>query len=374
MNSGSNALLESPTGTGKTLCLLCSALAWQSHSKRQFSSKVTLAVNNGPLVPQAPKIPASLSTSTIIYASRTHSQLAQVVSELRTTTYRPNMTVLGSREQLCVHDRIKKKRGGALNFACNKENSTRSCPYKNNVDKYVGPSSTNGATTTMLDIEDLVALGTTDRVCPYFYTREFSQKADLLLMPYNYLLDSSIRATINLNWSNSIIIFDEAHNLERIAADAASFKLTSTDIANCISELQQVLRLLQVERPQSRSSEGPGAADGIKKLSSDTGSPTMASAARILRGMFELEKKLDEIPLSKGIGNTPSLELSAENVIRMVESCGLSFALVNIFQSCLLKLLNIFILETDHLRRPKEMLEYVADRRQRQQSWCRGHG
>src|SRR3954464_12143271 len=38
LQSRSNALLESPTGTGKTLCLLCATLAWRSSGRQRVSN------------------------------------------------------------------------------------------------------------------------------------------------------------------------------------------------------------------------------------------------------------------------------------------------------------------------------------------------
>ena len=272
-----NALLESPTGTGKTLSLLCSTLAWQAHA-RLMNQRVThkLEYSAGPTNPGvagnlvavekvSQKKKAMSAPCTIVYASRTHSQLAQVVEELKSTNYRPRMTVLGSRDQLCIHEKISKLRSGALNHACNTLNTQRGCSFKNNLEKY--SPVTEGTASAVMDIEEVKRMvGQTDRVCPYFYTRELSSSADLVLVPYNYLLDNSIRATLKLDWQNSVIIFDEAHNLERVASDAASFTLTSTDLAGCISELQSVLRSLKAAKDNAGDAHNESEETGNDKI------------------------------------------------------------------------------------------------------------
>lgn len=66
----------------------------------------------------------------------------------------------------------------------------------------------------VLDIEELAELGTKHGFCPYMYSRERAGDADIIFLPYNYLIDSHIRQSLNMELEGASVIFDEAHNLE----------------------------------------------------------------------------------------------------------------------------------------------------------------
>lgn len=94
LSSSQHALLESPTGTGKTLALLTSSVAYLSHLKSLIppqpieSPKLNKNKNKG-----KPPLPR------ILYTSRTHSQLEQVVRELKKLPYTNiKVAVMGSRD------------------------------------------------------------------------------------------------------------------------------------------------------------------------------------------------------------------------------------------------------------------------------------
>ena len=64
-----------------------------------------------------------------------------------------------------------------------------------------------------MDIEDLHKEAQRKQLCPYFNQKDRLAGADLIFMPYNYLIDSGIRENFNISFANTIIIFDEAHNI-----------------------------------------------------------------------------------------------------------------------------------------------------------------
>ena len=53
--------------------------------------------------------------------------------------------------------------------------------------------------------------------------KDRTQGADIIFMPYNYLINEEVRSNLDITFENSIIIFDEAHNIPQVCEDEASF-------------------------------------------------------------------------------------------------------------------------------------------------------
>ncbi len=269
LESKSNALLESPTGTGKTLCLLCATLGWLKSKESDRKAADQIRAESQPKGEEGASDGNSMhrnqldwmlqgrsqSHRTIVYTSRTHSQLAKVVQELRNTSYRPRTCILGSRQQMCVHPTVSKLQGSAQNQACRCLVAKQECKAHNAVQKWVGENR-EAAATQLLDIEDLVKLGQSSKgPCPFYVSRELQADAELVILPYNYLVDPKIRKSMKaFDWSSCVLIFDEAHNLEQVCTDAASFDLPSLKLSHCIGEVQSAIEYVAVAMPRAVTS------------------------------------------------------------------------------------------------------------------------
>lgn len=259
-------------GTGKTLSLLCAALAWRETfiARLQLNSNVvkkegcqfvketqeTLDLTAGYGISETSK-----AVPKIIYASRTHSQLSQAINELKNTIYKPKICVLGSRDQLCInHDVMKLEGSAAKVYACKAKISSRSCRFFNNLE--ANKSNTNFKK-EILDIEDLGKLGSEHGVCPYFMSKEMKTNADLIFMPYNYVLDFKSRQAHSIDLSNTIVLLDEAHNVEKICEDSASFELRAFDLACAQQDLNKCIDILRngdaldIEGEDEKTMAGP---------------------------------------------------------------------------------------------------------------------
>lgn len=224
-----NALLESPTGTGKSLALLAAALAFQESTKQTTTfQEETFNPNNSFDDPNC----TDVRPPKIFYTSRTHQQLKQIITEFKRLPYHPKMSVLSSRSNLCIYKPVSMHAN--VDYHCRAER--RNCQYAKK-GKIVPPE----LEAEKFDIEDLKKYCDENELCPFMIAREMAKTADIVFAPYNYIIDQQIRDQMGIAIRQSIIIFDEAHNIEDICRETAKFTLKLSEIEIMKKEIQTAI-------------------------------------------------------------------------------------------------------------------------------------
>ncbi|OHT08396.1 hypothetical protein TRFO_23166 [Tritrichomonas foetus] len=293
-NQGKYALLESPTGTGKTLSLLCSLLSW----KRKYDE---------------------IDKKTqIIYSSRTHSQLSNVITELKKTIFRPSVSQIAARSHLCLIPSIKASDSSSQSRKCRDLRKEKKCEF---VDDNCIERACNELLEPLLDIEDFVSCCKSANACPYFVSQKLAEKSDLILTPYTYIVDPAVRNNLSpALFRDNVLVIDEAHNFPDQCCDDFSISL-GIEAINKVSQTMQKM-------------EGPEISDFIRgSVTLDLAS--LHSASQKLNYLYEKMKELisnqngPNIKQSSNFtGNSYILEKSSF-WFNLLENCGINIQNIN---------------------------------------------
>ena len=345
-------LFESPTGTGKTLSIICGAFKWledhkenyieeeeelqkDKNEKEEFPKQeksdlpawVTKQFKNQKIISKVQKQKehfqklenyeseldllrltkkrkyAELSIQStnksdnfnkpeqppdrlkIIFASRTHSQLSQFVSELKKSPYGGKIAVvtLASRNSLCINESVRKLgSSAAINEAClelknagtsndleddndsSQQIEIETIPIKEPSKKKIRKSKASSSnkqqgcpyhkltkelnlrneimSKRITDLEDLISQGKhIYKACPYYTARRSISNAELILVPYNILLNENLREKSGLVLKNNILIIDEAHNLTEAVNAIHSIEVEINNIIGATNQLDSYI-------------------------------------------------------------------------------------------------------------------------------------
>ncbi|ASJ03328.1 DNA repair helicase [Thermococcus profundus] len=220
VTSGENVIIEAPTGFGKTISVLAGVLPYA----KEMGYKV-------------------------LYLARTHRQMDRVVEELK--EIRKKTPVSGvemrSRKELCLHNYLREYTSDAYTamVVCKNLRKAGKCQFYENEKKK--KAELDELTHFFLESPshpaEILSYAETLEICPYDVTRLVAHKADVIVASYLYMLNPSIRENfltyLDLDYSDLIVIFDEAHNLPDQAISALSDRMSIHTINRAIKEADE---------------------------------------------------------------------------------------------------------------------------------------
>ena len=206
-------VIQSGTGTGKTVCALSAAIDCCVGSDRR-----------------------------ILYLTRTNSQQRQVMSELRAlSAITPVFGIaLQGRRNMCPYIEVNKElRHGTheeLSLLCGQKKTKvvngdpSACSYYHTLISTDHSAIDNWARRTLPTAEEFASYCSERGFCPYELIKTLAESATVVTAPYVYFFNPFIRKSL-LDWigctlDNLIVIVDEAHNLPEFARELRTAELS----------------------------------------------------------------------------------------------------------------------------------------------------
>jgi len=174
----------------------------------------------------------------IIYATRTHEQVRQVLLELKSINENSSegysAVNLASRSFLCVNQDCRGLPSGEAREVCHSLRKAGECPYSHEME---APPK---GLPKVLGWKGLVKVGKRMKICPYFLSRRLAKEADVVVAPYPYVFNPMIRYMTGLDLEGKILILDEGHNIDQVGEEVLSDTLTERGLSAAAEELKLI--------------------------------------------------------------------------------------------------------------------------------------
>eukprot|EP00040_Diaphanoeca_grandis_P006655 m.38187 g.38187 ORF g.38187 m.38187 type:complete len:770 (+) comp17855_c0_seq1:155-2464(+) len=239
---GGHAVLEMPSGTGKTICLLSLYISYHL----AYPEKIGKLIYCSRTVPEIEKVLEEMR------------RLVAYIIEERGENNTPDFVglALTSRKNLCIHPDIKGERNGKIvdgkcrdktaSFVRAKDEEGKSgCSY---FDKFETVGKQKQIHPGVYNLSDLRDYGEKHGFCPYFLARHAISTCNVIVYSYHYLLDPKIAEMVSKELGKeSVVVFDEAHNIDNVCIESMSVSLhmrhlerASTNISSLKSKVKKL--------------------------------------------------------------------------------------------------------------------------------------
>lgn len=246
LDAKGHCVLEMPSGTGKTASLLALIVAYLQVNKHELTK--------------------------LIYCSRTVQEINKVMEELKglMTAYKKEVGVapeilgvaLSARKNLCIHSEVSKEdklvdskcHKLTASFQRKKHQRDARVPVCSFYEDFEDVGRKESIPPGIYSLADMKELGRKKGWCPYFIIRHALQQANVVVFNYSYLLDPKVAEMVSKEFpKKSVVVFDEAHNIDNVCIEAMSVNISRKSLERCQDNLEALSqRVREVGEEQLR--------------------------------------------------------------------------------------------------------------------------